>query len=87
MIDKDFKLLLEVIAGVIGRINDLSLRVETCRLLLREHGVADEEFDLVYGQLKRSWDAQSDATLGQMSDELTAERLHRLLDSAGGTKQ
>ncbi len=79
-ITKSFALVMRFIA-------DLSLRVETCRVLLRSQGVTDEQFRLVHDELKRRWDSTADAQNEQINEKRTAERLRQLLESAEGTKQ
>ena len=79
-INKSLRLMMRLIA-------DLSLRVETCKVLLRSQGVTKEEFELAEKTLRDRWDAQSQPLLDQIKEKRTLEELHRLLESAKGTEQ
>ena len=87
MSDEDLKSLSESIKIMMGFIGDLSLRVETCRVLLRAQGVTDEEFDAAQQALKKQWESSTQPLLRRIGEKRTAERLRRLLESAEGTKQ
>ena len=79
--DLDLEDLSESIRLMMRLIADLSLRVETCRLLLRAHGSTNEEYEIAQAELKRRWDAETDALVKRIGDRRTAERLRRLLES------
>ena len=75
----DIRLLMRFIA-------DLSLRIETCRALLRAQGVTDEEFAVAEAELKRRWDSQADALVEQIGEKRDAERVRSLLESPEDTE-
>ena len=61
-------------------IADHSLRIETCRVVMRAHGVTAEEFAEAHATLKRRWEAQGDVLVEPITERMTAEQLHRLLE-------
>jgi hypothetical protein len=82
----DIKVLTESITQIIKYVGDLSLRIEACRILLRDRGVTDDEYDVTYNQLKRHQNWQAGAFLSEVLEKENAERIRRLLESPEGTK-
>ena len=68
-------------------IADHSLRIETCRVVMRAHGVTADEFAEAHATLKRRWDAQGDVLVEPITERLTAEQLRRLLELHEGINQ
>ena len=68
-------------------IADLSVRMEAFRLVLRAHGVTEEEFALAEAELKSRWNSKADALVERTKERRDAERLRQLLESAEGTEQ
>jgi hypothetical protein len=65
-------------------IADHSLRIETCRLVMRAHGVTAEEFAEAHATLTRRWEAQGDVLVEPITESMTAEQLRRLLELPEG---
>ena len=87
MKDDEVKLITDLILAITERVNVIALRVEAQRLLLRERGATDDEYELTYQNLKREWDARTAMAAEQIASEHTAARIRQLLESHEGTKQ
>jgi predicted kinase len=59
------------------------------RLVIAHHSLTpwEDEWELVYGQLRRRLDAEMSAVVNETQEKQTAARLRQLLESYEGTKQ
>lgn len=83
MNDNDIEDIHESIQILSKSIGDLSLKIETCRLLLRVLGVSAKEFDEAQSALEQHWNAQAAPLLDRIRKRRTDEALRRLLESRG----